>query len=467
MTAPSDNHGRTLRGIMWAVLLSCIIPPGTPAQQATTASGPLQRQRIEQAWNLMRDTTGEYVLNDMKETWIIHDKNVIREILLSLLNKNIVFTHSPASVPFNSLKSVIEDILETNRTIVIAQKRFGESKLENIKLKSDSYEYNIADYIYLRELLGKTYDKVLAKEYSYSDYTKVKSPEADMGSAANFDLYVSTLTPELMLLSTSPMNEGRWYISTFGNFGVDAINLPLWARGTATVGLRAKHRGIFLEKGRDYDLLSIHVGWEEPTNFSIPTGTALSNTFKQPKLVGSSSSIFLKALYNPNWNLPGGQYDEWGLEASISVIPKGPREFSRWLPVDFYTIRNYLTLSTKANQIWSLVDAGVGITWHDLDYISRISATNSVRELQPTKYNYVPYFEGGISQNWELLQFALSGRINYNLNEKFGFMAWNARVTITNSFGIDFRYHRAFPGSLPVWQSRDYMVISPIIHITY
>ena len=102
-----------------------------------------------------------------------------------------------------------------------------------------------------------------------------------------------------------------------------------------------------------------------------------------------------------------------------------------------------------------------------LDHMTKLSGNHLLKELEATQYNFIPYFEAGISKQWKLLQFSLGGRINYDLNEKFGFMSYNARVSITNSFGIDFRYHRAFPGALPVWQSRDYIVVSPIIHISY
>ncbi|HLP15020.1 MAG TPA: hypothetical protein VK470_02110 [Bacteroidota bacterium] len=457
-----------IRHLVWSILLLFVIAASELQAQVSAApasSDAQQKKELVQAWNLMHDTNSSYVLQDLIETWVIHDRNMVREILLSLINQKIVFRDSASAVDFNSLKYLVDDLIQHNRAAIIAQKRFGEHRLESLTIKSDSYEHTISDWVYLNKLLGEeTCATILKKEYSYTD---IQHPETDIATAPNFDVFLSAITPEVMVLSTLPADDARWYLSVFGNFGVEAINLPMWSRGTGVVGLRAKHKGLFLEKGRDYDLLSIHVGWEEPEFFSIPAGTGLENIFKEPKLVGTSSNIFLKALYNPNWNIPGGRYDEWGFEASIAVIPKGRYELSRRSPNQFYSIRNYITLSSKANRIWGLVDLGAGITWHDLDYLTKLSNNHLLKELEPTQYHYVPYFEAGVSQHWDLLQFALSGRVDYNLREHFGFLAWNARITVSDAFGIDFRYHRALPGEIPVWQSRDYIVISPIIHISY
>jgi hypothetical protein len=325
---------------------------------------------------------------------------------------------------------------------------------------------NLEDSDYIRQLLGNDlYFTILGKQYPHEAVTSERRPVHRSTYIPMIDMNLSAFTSEFQLFSVREEDSSRWYVSIFGNFGAEQINLPLWARGTGSVGVRVKHRSDNLPRSRDYDGLSIHLGWEEPANFSVPAGSPFQTVLKQPKLVGASSNVFFKMMYVPDWDLAEKGYFEGGLEASLAVIQKNRKEIPARLGMEFYSMKNYVTVSAAANQIANWIDAGAGVTVHDIYRLTRKSNAILLDPISQTTF-CSPFFELGISQQWDLLQFSLGGRFNWHPGGS-NYWAWNGRETITNSFGIDFRYHIATATTLADWQSKDYIVVSPIIHFSY
>ncbi len=405
-----------------------------------------------------------------KERWVIIDPRTIKEVLVQLMSNlpNTVAQDEVARILANSQR--LAQWASAGELRIVCRKRYYDDEIEQIKFErhqSSAIESLgvLEDFVLIENALGKQlYDKLKAERYK-ERFSSVQG--------RRYDLYFHALDPEIMLWSTLPTHEW-WRVSAIGRLGNDNLDLPFWFKGSIVAALKVSYIDDWTIRNRNYTAFSITAGIEEPINFSVPGDPkerSANSLFKERKLHGSGSSVYLRGTYTPykrrdSLDLDIVQYLECNFEMSLAVQEK--EQYPVGIPPTFYSVRNYVTVSAHLHHL-GIFEVGVGLTWHDLHHISRVpSPPKLIERIEPTRRNVVPFIEFGVAEEGSVLQYVITTNANYNASEGFGFFVVKSLLVLRNTFGIDLRYFKAFrTGKLPPWHYDSYIAFSPLIHINF
>ncbi len=394
------------------------------------------------------------------ETWSVTDVRVIREILYQVRNSEQLTHAATSPLPSNAEK--VE---------VICAKRLGDNEIEELRLCYAGQEkrdtLTIHDAVLLRKILGEQlYGAVRSLRGTGED-------RFDRDLARMTDLYLNPLRPTILLWSTQPRSAASYYaLSGFGRLGNDALDLPFWYRGTMIGGLSLSH----IDRPsavRDPDLAHyrVRVGIEEPINFSVPQSSSPQSTnslFKDRRLEGSGSAVYLQASYAPWSNVPFLGIDTAGfirLNAEMSVAIEDKDVFSSRLPLTFYSIRNYVSLMAEVRRL-GIFNLGAGLTWHDLHHFSRDPVDNHASRIDPTQNNLLAALEVGIAEEGGVLQYDIKAGIHFSMTDGYGYLMVKPILMISNIIGIEVTYFKAIRSSqLPAWHYDSYLAFAPVLRI--
>ncbi len=403
-----------------------------------------------------------------KEHWTVRDQQLISEVLFELVN-----FQGEGDKDLNRIRREAASYIKKNDDGLLrieCRKRSHDDEIERLEfyaMGADSLPLaSLTDYAYIRTLLGPTtYAKVRSNPTTHFD--------SHQGEA--FDLYFHAMNPEMMLWSTLPDSSRCYRLSAFGRMGDDYLDLPFWFQGTVVAGIRLAYidNTSILSLDRDYTLYSLSIGGELPANFSVigMENQPANSPFKQRKVEGSGTGMYLKATYTP-WakpNLITQNYQEqlqFVVEGSVALQEK--KLYHPSIPDTFYSVRNYLTLAAYLKHA-GLFNFGAGISWHDVQHILRYTPENEpLRRIEPTTNNLLPFLEVGISQDGSLLQYGITTQVNYSPTDNYGFFVVRTSLVLSNTVGLDVRYFKALRrDGLPAWQYDNYLAISPVIRINF
>jgi hypothetical protein len=403
-----------------------------------------------------------------KERWVILDQKLIKEVLVQLISNvsNAVASDSIEKILGNTQRLV--QYAQEGEVRIVCRKRYYDDEIEHIgfqRLRSSEVEYlgGIEDFVLIKNALGEEmYNKLKGERYK-ERYSSVQG--------RRYDLYFHALDPEIMLWSTLPTHEW-WRVSAVGKLGNDNLDLPFWFKGSIVAALKVSYIDDWTIRNKNYSAFSITAGIEEPINFSVPGDPkerSSNSLFKERKLHGSGSSVYLRATYTPYKKRSDqdiAQYIECNLEISLAVQEK--EQYPIGIPPIFYSIRNYITGSAHFHHL-GIFELGAGLTWHDLHHISRVPPPPKLIErVEPTKGNIVPFLEVGVAEEGNILHYAVSTQVNYNVSEGFGFFVVKSLFILRNTFGVDLRYFKSIrTGHLPPWHYDSYIAFSPVVRINF
>jgi hypothetical protein len=220
------------------------------------------------------------------EEWSVTDVRVIREILYQVRNSNRLPESAYATLPH-----VAEEVE------VICQKRLFDDELERLLLcyrtgrGRDTAE--VQDYVLIRSVLGgELYDMVKGLRGSGKD-----DFEKDLARVT--DLYLHPLRPSLQIWSTQPRGAASYHsVALFGRLGNDALDVPLWYRGTMLGGVSLTYidrpSGV---RDPDYASYRVGVGIEEPINFCAAAIPSISNAMFRDRRLEIGHCGDLEELY--------------------------------------------------------------------------------------------------------------------------------------------------------------------------
>jgi len=405
-----------------------------------------------------------------KERWVIIEPRIIKEVLVKLME------NLPNAIASDVVKNIIADTLKIAQRAsegelrIVCRKRYYDDEIEQIRFeRHNSSEVvtlgTLEDFVLIENALGKEmYNKLKGERYK-ERYSSVQG--------RRYDLYFHALDPEIMLWSTLPTHEW-WRVSAVGKLGNDNLDLPFWFKGSIVAALKVSYIDDWTIRNKNYAAFSITAGIEEPINFSVPGDPkerSSNSLFKERRLHGSGSSVYLRATYTPykkrdEFDLEIVQYIECNLEISLAVQEK--EQYPIGIPPIFYSIRNYITGSAHFHHL-GIFELGAGLTWHDLHHISRVPPPPKLIErVEPTKGNIVPFLEVGVAEEGNILHYAVSTQVNYNVSEGFGFFVVKSLFILRNTFGVDLRYFKSIrTGHLPPWHYDSYIAFSPVVRINF
>lgn len=394
------------------------------------------------------------------ETWSVTDVRVIREVLYQVRNSEQL-SHQQTS-PLPSLAERVE---------VICHKRLGDNEIEELHLcHGDAGRRDtlvLKDPVLLRNILGdQLYVAVRSLRGTGED-------RFDRDLARMTDLYLNPLRPTLLLWSTQPRSASTYYaLSGFGRLGNDALNLPFWFRGTMIGGLSLSHIDRpSAVRDPDFSHYRVRVGIEEPINFSVPQGPnpqRENSLFKDRRLEGSGSAVYLQGSYSPWTQVPFLGIDTAGfirLNAELSVAIEDKDAFSPRLPETFYSIRNYVSLMAEVRRL-GIFNIGAGLTWHDIHHFSRDPVDNHASRIDPTQNNVLAALEFGIAEDGGVLQYDIKAGVHFSLSDGYGYLMVKPVLMISNIIGIEVTYFKAIRSSqLPGWHYDSYLSFAPVLRI--
>jgi hypothetical protein len=405
-----------------------------------------------------------------KERWVIIEPRIIKEVLVKLME------NLPNAIASDVVKNIIADTLKIAQRAsegelrIVCRKRYYDDEIEQIRFERHHSSVaetlgTLEDFVLIENALGQEMYKKLKGERYKERFSSVQG--------RRYDLYFHALDPEIMLWSTLPTHEW-WRVSAVGKLGNDNLDLPFWFKGSIVAALKVSYIDDWTIRNKNYAAFSITAGIEEPINFSVPGDPkerSSNSLFKERKLHGSGSSVYLRATYTPykkrdEFDLEIVQYIECNLEISLAVQEK--EQYPIGIPPIFYSIRNYITGSAHFHHL-GIFELGAGLTWHDLHHISRVPPPPKLIErVEPTKGNIVPFLEVGVAEEGNILHYAVSTQVNYNVSEGFGFFVVKSLFILRNTFGIDLRYFKSIrTGHLPPWHYDSYIAFSPVVRINF
>jgi hypothetical protein len=397
------------------------------------------------------------------ETWSVTDVRVIREILYQVRNSGQI-SHMETSV----LPS------DAEKVEVICHKRLGDNEIEELHLccavAGGRDTLVVRDAVLLRNLLG---DQLYVTARSLRG---TGEDRFDGDLARMTDLYLNPLRPMILLWSTQPRSAATYYaLSGFGRLGNDALDLPFWFRGSMIGGLSLSHIDRpSAVRDPDFAHYRVRFGIEEPINFSVPhlSSTQLSENslFRDRRLEGSGSAVYLQGSYAPWTNVPFLGIDTAGfirLNAEMSVAIEDKDTFSPRLPENFYSIRNYVSLLAEVRRL-GIFNLGAGLAWHDLHHFSRDKADNHASRVEPTRNNLLTSLECGIAEDGGVLQYDIKAGLHFSVTEGYGYLMVKAVLMISNIFGVEVTYFKSIRSSrVPVWHYDSYLAFAPILRINF
>lgn len=396
------------------------------------------------------------------ETWSVTDVRVIRELLYQIRNSDRL-----ARAMTSRLPSVAEEVE------VICHKRLTDDEIEELMLcfgnGASRDTVKLRDFVLIRRVLG---DQL---------YTSVRSLRGtgedrfDRDLARVTDIYLHPLRPTIQLWSTQPRSAATYHaLALFGRLGNDALDLPFWFRGTMIGGLSLSHiERPSSVRDPDYAHYRVRFGIEEPVNFSVPASTTApteNSLFKDRRLEGSGTAVYLQASYAPWTDVPFLGIDTAGfirlnMEMSVAIEDKG--HFSPRLPETFHSIRNYVAFLAEVRRL-GIFNLGAGLALHDIHHFSRDPVDNHASRIDPTRNNLLASVEFGIAEEGGVLQYDIKTALHYSLTEGYGYLMVKPVLMITNIIGIEVTYFKGIRSSrLPAWHYDSYLVFAPILRINF
>jgi hypothetical protein len=396
------------------------------------------------------------------ETWSVTDVRVIRELLYQIRNSDRLSRESTAPLPSTAEK--VE---------VICYKRLGDDEIDELRLCYGEGNLRdtlaVCDAVLLRRVLGdQLYMTVRSLRGTGED-------RFDRDLARVTDLYLHPLRPSILLWSTQPRSASTYYaLSMFGRLGNDALNLPFWFRGSMIGGLSLAHIDRpSAVRDPDFAHYRVRFGIEEPINFSVPqsnTQPSENSIFRERRLEGSGTAVYLQGSYAPWTNVPFLGIDTAGfirLNLELSVAIEDKDTFSPRLPETFYSIRNYVSVLAEVRRL-GIFNLGAGLAWHDIHHFARDPVDNHASRIDPTRNNLLASLECGIAEDGGVLQYDIKTSIHFSLTDGYGYLMVKPVLMISNILGIEVTYFKSIRASrLPVWHYDSYLVFAPILRINF
>ncbi len=411
--------------------------------------------------------------NDLKQQWIITDPEIVRDLVNRFIATNNVRLNEN-KVDRKFLNFLSEQVSLGNVSVIL-RKRYFDNEIEYfafIKFNNGSFEDiplifdAVLDGFYLETIIGKyKYNQLKEREYFFNDLTK-KDFETRFGY--NFDINLNLINSELMFWNTTSKGRNKYLVSLFGDWGNDAIHYPGWTMQQLFVGGKLTYYNNLPPTPRYYSY-ALKFGTGLPTN--TPYVTAVPKT---PFLQSGNSAyggLSVAFLHNKIYVDLDGMMTFTDYSLSDYDYDFGQN------PVDFFSLRNFFSLTVRALDLYNLSDFGdlnvsLGVATHDINKY-QYNPGQGIVDKEPKKeffdrFNHFVNASVGITKEGGLIQHNIEFFVGYS-PDSYGYFGIKLQVMLSNTFGLDVRMHNSFgldTDKYP-WRMDSYLVFSPIIRINY
>ena len=342
--------------------------------------------------NLEYNTTA---FNDLKQQWIINDPVLIRDIYNKFVVKDALRMEGDP-VPFETIKEKSQQIYDGNIEVFL-RKRYYDDEIEYFafmqtfpsnKSKSHKFFDPVTDGFYLKDVVGKKlYEKLQGQNYHHSNVTKT---QFNKKPGYYFDINLNLLNPEVMFWSSTSRERNKYLLSFFGKWGEDKIYLPGWNLGEYIGGFKVTYYRAINGDPKNYTY-SFYAG------IGAHAGKPLTGILNQPQtpVYKPGYSAYLKLSGNPFKIFADKTVDYFFMDAegSIALTDYDRGDFINnnvKIPADFYSIKNYYSVSLKKKKLFSLFDFGmfeIGANYaaHDLYHLDVDGSQKEPAVLEPER----------------------------------------------------------------------------------
>ncbi len=265
----------------------------------------------------------------------------------------------------------------------------------------------------------------------------------------------------------------KYLLSFFGKWGNDKIFMPGWAFNQYIAGISLAYYKQLSDKPREYTYrLSVGTGFEvnKPYESDLPEGDTRQ----------SGRSLYLNLSGDPA-RLIFEDYKHLYLEIEMlaTFADFKPKDYGYTDTTDFYTLRNYFTVSIKQLNIVNLFDFGtleaaIGYSNYDISLMRVIPKHRELTDLSSGMPDYKKldnhiFGQIGIYRTGGLIQHHVTSTFGYNTSRKIFSVGLNLNFMLSNTFGFDIRYvnSNSTENRNTPWLSDSYLVFSPIFRINY
>ncbi len=460
--------------IFFSVIISS---PEAFAQPADTVQAYRMRVLNSIYNNLEYPTTA---FNDLKKTWVVTDPVFVREIFNKFVVKN--------ALKVNGTKPTLEELQEKSKDIYLGnvfidlRKRYYDDEIELLRFfressygrrdTTDFFFDPINDFVYLKEVVGpELYVELKKQFYALNDLTKTFY---DSKYAYNFNVYLHLLEPEIMFWSLTTKGRNKYLASFIGRWGNEYLPIPGWYYPNYVTGVKVTYIDSLINN-RAYNSYVGEIG------FGLPA--------KQPDLgfekddVGrrmfyTGAGFYFKFVGSPLGYVYKPIKDiQLTLQGFFTLSQVKSSDIGLSYLTKFYSTRNYFTLFAKYPNLFEIKDAGsiyagAGYSAFDVKYFALVPGITRLLELNSGGAGFKHIFntEAGIEGEGGLLNYKFATLANYNFVDSDGYLGLNFYFMLTNTIGLDFRFHTSYRFSnagAPFYRSDTYVVFSPVFRINY
>ncbi|MGE5354235.1 MAG: hypothetical protein ACM3P0_19265 [Acidobacteriota bacterium] len=454
---------------LFLVLLASALPGRLYAQFA--AGDSVKVAELKNIYSNLEYNTSAF--NDLKKKWYIDDPTFIREIFNRFVVNKALRLHGK-NVSREVFEKKIKEIYNSN-VIIDVRKRYYDDEIEYFafmpeseidKEKPELLFDAVDDGFYLKQVLGqKLYEKIQNQSYYLSNITKT---DYNSKAAYSFDLKLNLLQTDIMFWSTTSDNRNKYLLSIFGDWGNDNIFMPGWNYGQGYYGFKLDYHKLLDNDPENYTY-----------RIKIGSGVPLRSPFTWPK----SPLPVNKTAYDIYLNLSGKPFSfitddlkDLCLQSEIMlpVVDINKDQFSGQYRSDFYTLRGFYSLKLEKKNILNLSDFGqlkasLGYSSMTTDRDRLDPLATDLVKIDSGKVSSYYLAELGAERLGGLLQHDTKIHVGYNSSDKYGYWGISSKIMLSDSFGFDFRYYKAFnlnTADFP-WRKSYYFVFSPVLRINY
>ncbi len=467
--------------IYWLILAGIV----NFLQAQTNISDSLKVQRLKRIYSNLQYNT--IAFNDLRNKWYVTDPIYVREIYNRfIVNNGLLVDGKKPSKEFIIKKT--QDVYNGNVFIEL-KKRYYDDEIDTLRfftesklaatdsteeyIKRDYFFDPIADYVYIKKILGQNiYDDLKARYYAYTDLTK---QPYGVKQAYNFDIYLNMLNSYLMFWSTTTSLHNKYTAAFFARWGNDYIDFPGWFYPDIFTGFRISYIN-YLKNNEKYITYSLELGYSLPSREPILDFSA--DGFG-PRLFHSGTMLYVRLFGNPLHLIdPKLNNLEISLGGAFAITEYNTSQYNVNYVSQFYSNRNFFVLSAKYKDIFPILNlgwfyAGGAIATYDIYHYLLDPNASKLKLLNKSprgNFEHIITAQAGISANNSLLVHDISLFLSFNVVKTITYVGIKTHFMLNNQIGLDFEYMTTLgiaSSTLPFYKRDSYIVFSPIIKINY